>query len=803
MRDANTESSDGERTTSRPAPVADPPLVSIIVRSMGRPELRGALQSIASQDYPAIDAIIVDATGGHHPEVPRLAWKRGHSLRMVRTGQRLPRPIAANVGLQTVRGAWFTFLDDDDTCDPSHVSTLVAGAREHADALVVYGCGRLFDAEGREQRIVGRPFNRALMHYTPLFYWQAALIRTRVRDLGCRFDPALSVCEDRDFLLQIASHGDFAFLPAAATFRFRPDLGTSGTGHGVNRDAARVARFDNLLRAKWAGAGELHNERAAWRCRAGVRAYFAGDLDRARVMFGQALAEYPDDPNALHGMARVALAAGHRDAAARYVRRAIDVNPRAAEFRATLAEIAPDEPASARRETRGTSRLALCSCGSGRRFKACCGSLARLGSALGGVDRDLERANEERLRGNAASAAAWFRSESANPRASRDRLVAAARLELDLALPDAAFALLERAAAIRVDTEVGVMLEECCALLAQAQRDASLWSTTDTLVTPPSAPRHHVGPVPQTVHLVVDASRPNSIETANRMRDALGERAAVLAIEPGSALPMSVTGTCLVLIDDDLDFETPCDAHPARVVVRTDRDDAAPLVRALARMRDAFPSAQLQFTRACEGTGAGVARAMPVEYPWIDARLLDVAPPEDDAVITVGRPGPADGSEDHPNDPALYRAVIADGHRVLVPQTPFLRRAFSDDARESRPQFHSDNGGQADRIPDILFYRGRPTSRGGADARILAAMAAARPVVVFAHGLGAREWIEHGKSGFVVDTDDDARRCINALAQDKSLRRAVATAARDTAAALLFAQRQCARAFYLGVRVNE
>jgi tetratricopeptide (TPR) repeat protein len=413
------------------------------------------------------------------------------------------------------------------------------------------------------------------MHYTPLFYWQAALIRTRVRDLGCRFDPALAVCEDRDFLLQIASHGDFAFLPAAATFRFRPDLGTSGTGHGVNRDAARVARFDNLLRAKWAGAGELHNERAAWRCRAGVRAYFARDYDRARAMFEQVLAEYPDDPNALHGMARVALAAGERDEAARYVRKAIDVNPRASEFRATLAEIAPDE-APARRETHAASRLAMCSCGSGKRFKACCGSLMRLDSAPRAVDRDVERANEQRLRGNAVASAAWFRSATADPRASRDCLVAAARLELDLGVPEAALPLLERAAAIRVDTEVGTMLEECCALLAREQRDASLWSTTHTLIGPsPARPSGDSGA--QTVHLVVDALQPNSIDIANRMKEALGDRAAVLAIEPGSALPMSVRGTCLVLVDEDLDFDAPYDAYPARVVVRMFLVAVAPL----------------------------------------------------------------------------------------------------------------------------------------------------------------------------------------------------------------------------------
>jgi len=803
LRDPNIESSDSERRTARAAAVADAPLVSIIVRSMGRPELRSALQSIASQDYPAIDAIIVDATGGNHPEVPRLPWKPGHTLRMARTGTRLPRPMAADVGLQAVRGTWFTFLDDDDTCDPSHVSTLVAAAREHRDALVVYGCGRLLDAEGREQRIVGQPFNRALMHYTPLFYWQAALIRTRVRDLGCRFDSTLAVCEDRDFLLQVASHGDFVFLPGAATFKFRPDLGTSGTGHGVNRDAARVARFDNLLRAKWAGVGELHNERAAWRCRAGVRAYFAGDLQRSRAMFEQVLAEYPDDPNALHGMGRVALALGRREDAARYVRKAIEVNPRAADYRATLAEIAPEE-IHTRRQSGAASRLGVCSCGSGRRFKACCGNLARPGNTVDARDPDLEHAQEERLRGNATSAIGWFRRATADPRASRECLVAAARVELDLAIAEAAFPLLERAAAMRVDTEVGVMLEECCALLAKAQRDASLRSTLNALVAPSWAFVAEGQPAAATVHIVVDAARPSRIDVANRMREALGRRAAVLAIEPGSALPVNVTGACLVLIDDDLDIEASSDSHPARVIVRMDHEDAAPLVRALVRARDLFPGASLQFTRPYEAISEGVPAAMPVEYPWFDPALLDAAPNEDDARVSVGRHGPAGAAEDHPNDPALYRALIGDGHRVLVPETPFLRRAFRDDALDSRPEFLFErNDWKPDRIPDVVFYRGRPAVRGGADARILEAMAAARPVVVFAQGLGAREWIEHGKSGFIVDAEDEARRCIDSLAKDASLRRAVGSAAREAAAALLRAQRQRARDFYFATMVNE
>jgi len=81
-------------------------------------------------------------------------------------------------------------------------------------------------------------------------------------------------------------------------------------------------------------------------------------------------------------------------------------------------------------------------------------------------------------------------------------------------------------------------------------------------------------------------------------------------------------------------------------------------------------------------------------------------------------------------------------------------------------------------------------------------MAAARPVVAFGHGIAAREWFDGG-TGFVVETEDDARRCIAQLAADPALRRDVGLAARAAVKALSTEQRARARAFYFGVSVNE
>jgi hypothetical protein len=314
------------------------PLVSIVVRSMGRPELHLALESIAAQDYPRIEIVLVDATGGTHPPLPDIGWRPGHALRMVGGDRPLPRPMACNVGLDAVHGDWFSFLDDDDVYEPHHVSTLIKATRENPDALVVYGQSNMLGPDGRVEKIFGIPFNRAMMYYGPLFYWQASLIAQRVRDLGCRFDEALEICEDRDFLNQIAEHGDFVFVPIV-TFNYRPDLGTSGTGRGPNWDAARMQYFEGMLRAKWAGPREYHTARAGNGVRQAIIAYSRGNVAECRWRLERVLEAYPDDPNAMHAMARLNLEANCLAVAESQVRCAIRYIPDAAEFHYTHAMI--------------------------------------------------------------------------------------------------------------------------------------------------------------------------------------------------------------------------------------------------------------------------------------------------------------------------------------------------------------------------------------------------------------------------------------------------------------------------------
>ncbi|HEY3565746.1 MAG TPA: glycosyltransferase family A protein, partial [Casimicrobiaceae bacterium] len=102
------------------AAAAAAPLVTIIVRSIGRDSLREALASVALQDYPRIEVVVVAACGiDHHPRLP--ATIGTHSLRIVGGDERLSRPCDANAGLDAAAGDWITFLDDDDVLLATHV----------------------------------------------------------------------------------------------------------------------------------------------------------------------------------------------------------------------------------------------------------------------------------------------------------------------------------------------------------------------------------------------------------------------------------------------------------------------------------------------------------------------------------------------------------------------------------------------------------------------------------------------------------------------------------------------------------
>ncbi|NEX19367.1 glycosyltransferase [Thiorhodococcus mannitoliphagus] len=225
------------------------PLVSVIVRSMARPELADALNSIALQTYPNIETIVVQASAGPPMSCPE---RVGHvPVRLLRGDGALPRSHAANLGLEHARGEYLAFLDDDDWWLPEHLAALVPLMSAGPERAVYSGVRCVREAEG--DWVEAHGFNAAfepdrllVENFIPI---HSVLFHRSLYEEGCRFDPALDVYEDWDFWVQVSRlTGMRHHAEITAIYRL-----ASGAGFGVDAEGSEVAEALERFLAKWRG----------------------------------------------------------------------------------------------------------------------------------------------------------------------------------------------------------------------------------------------------------------------------------------------------------------------------------------------------------------------------------------------------------------------------------------------------------------------------------------------------------------------------------------------------------------------
>lgn len=223
----------------------DMPLVSVIIRSMDRPTLSDALDSVALQTYSNIEVVIVNAKGEHHSELDE---KSCHILlRLINQGGNgLSRVRAANIGLDEARGDWVLFLDDDDTIDPDHIHRLVHGAQT-ARARVVYTGIRVVDDHFHELYILDEEWDRSRLWQANFIPIHAVLFQRSLLLSGAKFDERFDVYEDWDFWAQLALITPFTHIAGvSATYRLAGNSGLSN-----DADSHFVLQARSLFYEKW------------------------------------------------------------------------------------------------------------------------------------------------------------------------------------------------------------------------------------------------------------------------------------------------------------------------------------------------------------------------------------------------------------------------------------------------------------------------------------------------------------------------------------------------------------------------
>lgn len=229
----------------------DAPLVSVIIRSIGREQLQEALDSVALQTYPNIEVVVVNAKGGDHPPLDDRCGR--FPLRVVNTGGSLSRSRAANEGLRETRGEYLIFLDDDDWFLPSHVSTLMGELLSHPDSKFAYSgvkCLQQTDSGSwKEVHIFNDPFDSDRLLYENYIPIHAVLFSRTLVDEGCWFDEDFDLYEDWDFWIQTSMRTTGIHVDGfTAAYRI-----SSGGGFGVTATAGQQAINQSLVRLfeKW------------------------------------------------------------------------------------------------------------------------------------------------------------------------------------------------------------------------------------------------------------------------------------------------------------------------------------------------------------------------------------------------------------------------------------------------------------------------------------------------------------------------------------------------------------------------
>jgi glycosyltransferase involved in cell wall biosynthesis len=129
------------------------PLVTVVITTRDRPDrLPRAVASALGQTHPAVEAIVVD--DGSSPPARTPADPR---LRTIRLDPPQGACRARNAGLAAARGAWITFLDDDDELPRGAVAAALeaAGASTLAPPVGVLGAALVVGDDGSVRRFRG------------------------------------------------------------------------------------------------------------------------------------------------------------------------------------------------------------------------------------------------------------------------------------------------------------------------------------------------------------------------------------------------------------------------------------------------------------------------------------------------------------------------------------------------------------------------------------------------------------------------------------------------------------------------
>jgi glycosyltransferase involved in cell wall biosynthesis len=190
---------------------ADYPLVSVVTALFnGRSTIEECLYSVATQDYPNIEHIVIDggSTDGTldvlRQNEDRLAFWKSEADQGVYD--------AWNKGLIETRGEWICFLGADDEFLSGAISAYMKFAAGNPKADYLSSKVRWVHPSG-DERIIGEPWTWPRFSKLMCVAHVGSMHRRRLFDRLGSFDTSYQIVADYEFLLRARQDLEAAYMP--------------------------------------------------------------------------------------------------------------------------------------------------------------------------------------------------------------------------------------------------------------------------------------------------------------------------------------------------------------------------------------------------------------------------------------------------------------------------------------------------------------------------------------------------------------------------------------------------------------
>lgn len=238
------------------------PLVSILIRTHHRPAfLRQALQSVAQQTWPHVEAVVVE-DGSTDGEAVCAEFKDQLTVRYVRLSPAQGRSVAGNRAMTEAHGEWLCFLDDDDVFFADHVEVLLQTVQQHqvkgAYALAWRVFTRVTDKDSAAydelhfDTYPDEPFSRTAMWHHNYMPIQAVLFHRSLFEQCGGFAEDMDQLEDWNLWTRYTMQNDFVQL-RKVTSKYRVPAET-------DQSAQRQLKLDEAYRDAVERQKALHFE---------------------------------------------------------------------------------------------------------------------------------------------------------------------------------------------------------------------------------------------------------------------------------------------------------------------------------------------------------------------------------------------------------------------------------------------------------------------------------------------------------------------------------------------------------------